>query len=350
MSAQNPQRLTPRDLFGLTRTRAVVLLTLFTVTEATLGLTGGGRFAPSWQVIVSLILICGCAVVSLLPGASPLGLRTTLLAVAVVGVSTAVMSWSLPTNGGAFSYASWHLGANTFLLFALALRGRILWSWAGIGLMSAITILWTVVTGQGAATGLDLMVRQWGTLMLGTLFAIALARSARSIQSATDLENKRLIDAEVERAAADERSRHLRELERLAGPALREIAAGGAIDADRRSQYLVLEAALRDRLRAIALSREPLSASARRARLRGVDVILLDDSAGAVVGDAQSREIAQWIADHLESVSRGTFTARLRPDPAGLSATIVSGDLRLSRSFPPRPSGRRSSARVDRAG
>jgi hypothetical protein len=333
VSVQRLRSLTPRDLFGLTRTRAVVLLGLFAVTEAALALTGGGPFDVTWQSVVSLVLIIGCAVMSLLPGPFPLGSRQTIIILAVIVVTTIIMSWSLPTNGAAFTYSSWQLGANTFLLFALALRGRIVLAWFGMALMSAITVLWTTTTDQGVESGIDLVDRQWGTLVLGTLFAIALVRSARSIQAATDVENKRIIDAEVERAGAEERARHLLQLETTAGPALRAIASGDPLDERSRREFLVLEAALRDQLRAVALSREPLLTSSRRARLRGVDVILLDDSEETVSDERLATDVAIWMADQLDSVSLGTFTARLRSDPEGFTATVVSGDLRLSRRF-----------------
>lgn len=333
MSVQRFRELTPRDLFGLTRTRAIVLLALFVVTETALGLTGGGPLHVTWQAVVSLVLINGSAVVSLLPGAFPLGAASTSLILVVVAVTTLIMSWSLPANGTAFTYSSWQLGANTFLLFALALRGRVAWAWIGMGVMSAITVTWTVTTGQGLLTGISLVDRQWGTLVLGTLFAIALARSARSIQAATDAENKRIIDAEIVRAGAEERTAHIQRLDELAAPALRQIAEGHASTPLRRAAYSVLEASLRDQLRAAALAREPLLSSARRARFRGVDVILLDDSASDLLDDALIDEVTAWMAEELDRVSGDTFTARLRNDPDGVTATIVAGERRLSRRF-----------------
>jgi hypothetical protein len=329
---------TSAGLLNLGRASGIGLLLLFVVSQTVLGVTARGPVVLTWQTVTALVLVNGAAVLAVLPGPTPLRASSTAAILGAVTLSTILITWNLPTDNSVAGYSAWHLGANTFLLFAVALRRRIGGAWIGMGIMTALTVLWSASTNQGVDHAFELD-RQWGTLLVGTLFAFGLARTQQRIQSITQADNERLINEEVHRVAAEERSIHRARLERLAGPTLRSISENRIHDSAERARFLVLEAALRDQIRAKAFDREPLTSSARRARTRGVNVILLDDSNDREISASNAQELATWAAGHLDTVSEGTFTARLRARADGLIATIVAGDddLQLTLSVADEP-------------
>jgi len=101
----------------------------------------------------------------------------------------------------------------------------------------------------------------------------------------------------------------MRALEEFATPLLERLATGVTPTAAERTEYALAEAQLRDGLRAGVLMVPEVVAAARAARERGVEVVLLDDSAGAkwtTVADlttADGRIIPSWMAQAV--VKRG---------------------------------------------
>jgi hypothetical protein len=83
----------------------------------------------------------------------------------------------------------------------------------------------------------------------------------------------------------------------------------------------LVEASLRDAMRGRALFREPVITAAREARIRGVEVILLDDSGDDV--PAQIDTLACTVAGELSILQRGRLTARIWPAGRDTIASIV---------------------------
>lgn len=92
-----------------------------------------------------------------------------------------------------------------------------------------------------------------------------------------------------------------------------EAAAGRTFSADRRAECLLLNARLRDSLRAPALSTPELSDAAHRARQRGATVVLLDD--GALVDEPEPvvTRIREAVMHVLDSGTAAAVTVRVLP-------------------------------------
>jgi hypothetical protein len=314
------------ELLALTGPGAHLILLLYVVTQVTLAVTGGGDPMRTWQGVAALVLVLLAAVLTVRPGRYPLRLSRTIVIVLVVVVSTLVISWQLKTDGSWPGYSAWYIGADTFLMLALGLRGRYGWAWVGMGLMIALTVLWSTFTNQGPLHGLDLVAREAGLLLIGTLFAIGLDRTARRILELNQAETTKVSEGEAVRAASQERNRQVDRLEQVAGVALATIANGEPRTPTSQADYLALEATLRDSIRARTFAIEPLTSSARRARQSGIDVLLLDDMGSAEIPEDRRQSIVEWVTGLLEETHRGTFTARLRRTPQGFLATVVSTD------------------------
>jgi len=313
------------QLLNLTGGVTQVILLVFTITQTILALSNLKGLVHPCVSVIALIVVIGTAIVITRPGSYPLSLPRTLIAVAAVGISTAMVSWQLPPSGWP-GYASWHLGANTFILLYIGLRGRNGWAWIGMAAMTSVTILWTSTTGQGPLAGVDLVDRQAGTLLIGTIFAVGLARTARRIGQLNQAEGRHAALQAAAEAVSDERGEQAARLESEARPVLELIASPVALTAEQRAELLVLEATLRDSIRANSLSQEPLLSSAENARRRGVEVLLLDDSGDPDFQPDRHLPVIAWVASELDELRDGRITARLLPSARTALASIVVED------------------------
>lgn len=311
-------------LIGLTGPGAWVLAGLFAVTYTTLAIMSGGAALATVPGAAALVLVVAAAVALVVPGPYPLPLPLTLAVLAVVAFATVAICWQLWPYGWP-GWASWNFGACTFLMFMVALRGRVVWATAGLVLMALLTMHWTWASTGDAWHGLDLTYRQLVTFGAGAFFASWLRRTARRIVAFQEAEQRR-VAADVTRRAADgERARQLDRVRRLAGAALAEIAAG-SVSTDRRHEHALVEATLRDGIRGRALAEHPLAEEVLAARRRGVAVSLLDDlRADSLAGDELAAARA-WAADRLADVPSGEVTIRLAGSPSRPTLTFTAGE------------------------
>lgn len=233
-----------------------------------------------------------------------IGCVLTLVTAAAVG------TWSLPPVPQAPDYRAWSLGAVTFVALVLAFRERYLEAWLALACMAAIAVGWSVDVGVGPLVGVGLVVRHFGTLLAGTLFAVALARSERSARAFEAAERLDRAESQAEEARHAARQAAARAVLEQAGPLLERLAEGRTLSAADRRELLVVEGALRDRIRAAGLLRDSLPDRVAAARRRGMDVLLLDE-AGELLGDQERAQAAAWLADRLDSARGGRFVGRL---------------------------------------
>ena len=298
-----------------------VLLALYgagTLLVATLNL--GNLKAPVLGII-ALALMCAALVILTLTSTEPFDLPKSV-AVLAITATMAVVSTGNAVNPGAPGYANWHLGAITFLLLVLALRGRRALAWIGFALLSALTISITLVAGLPVLGPINDLARQAGTLAIGTLFALVLRRASRTITAIHDAQIVRSNRAAASYAAIQERTAQTIRLERDARPALERLLIDEPLSDIERAELALLEDALRDSIRAPGFSGERLGSAVREARSRGIRVILVDDR-GADINDHDRARAEQSLIDELRMTAAGTVTARLSPPDSGEIALIV---------------------------
>ncbi len=318
------------SLLSLTGWGGRLLLLLFAATETTLMVTGGGQQDTAWQGILALVLMLAAASRTVLSRSYPLPLRSTIAVVVAVGLTAGLITSQLSTTGWP-GYSAWHIGATMFVLISLSLRGRIGWAWVAMAILIAVTLGWATLTGQGILHGCQLIMRETGGLGIGTAYAVGIRRSAVRTTGLNEVRMRQAVEQSALRAAALERNAQVDELLETAGPALAAIASRSTpVDTD-PAEYLVLEARLRDTIRARALAREPLTSIADAARRKGIDVVLFDDTNGATIAPDHLVNATEWIGELLKKTDHGTFTARIALDSGHPFVTVVEGDdsLRL---------------------
>lgn len=309
------------SIVHLTDMRGRILLAIYgagTTFVAVLNLDG--LFNPL-QGIVALALLWVALIILAIPGTQPFSLASTLSVVVLGAAITAVSSWNI-VDLTATGYATWHMGAVTFLMLVLAIRGRGRFAWIGFALFAAITITWSIFDEGDTLIGVNLAARQAATLLIGTLFAALLRRSRLTISAIQASQLSRAASEAATDAETHERSQHYARLETEARPALERIAHGAPFTPTELEQFALLEASLRDGIRAAGLSSSALAIETRAARERGVHVILLDDR-GSDLGEHERNLVESALTEQLRATELGTITARLSPYERDEIATIV---------------------------
>ncbi|CAN5265895.1 hypothetical protein BH11ACT5_BH11ACT5_26610 [soil metagenome] len=313
--------MTPRTplLVSLTGTGAQVFTWVYFGATAVLALWSLSDSTRPVVVFVVLGLYAAVGIAMGLDKGEPLRLPVAIVVVVVAPASVILVAWQLVPGG----YTAWYVGAATAMLFFLNLRGRIVLAWVGCALFVGTLLWWGATTSVGIADAAFTATRQAGIVAVGTLTALALQRTSGRIRELVAEASVRSAAEAAGLAVADERSRRLAELRNSVVPLLHRIASGESISADDRSTFAVAEADLRDSLRARGLRVPAIMAAARAARLRGVDVVLLDDSAGDL-DQADVDEFVAMVADALTHAVDGRVTARLLPPGRPVLGTLVA--------------------------
>lgn len=311
-------RLLALDSRGARIIGAVFVAANFIFTVATLHMV-----AHPWPPLLAMILVNATAVLLMRAHPDPFPLRDAIIAVIVVVISTALVSWQLPTEGPP-ARSAWHLGANTWLMFFLALRRRGALAWLGLCLMTAVTVIWAVDTGRGVSGAITLVQVHFGILLVASLFAINLRRTSSSINAL----NERSVQSAASFAAADAsqaiRQARFAELADAVVPLLREISREEPVTEGKRREFRAVEATLRDTVRGRSLTVPSVVGATRAARDRGVEVNLLDDRGETLREGAAMQRVSRAIVTILEGMSEGTATVRLLPQGREVSLSIVA--------------------------
>lgn len=297
------------NLLGATGPGAWALAALFAVTYVVIPFWVDGEYTASPIGFAALVAMIGAAVALVLPQLSPL---PHAVAAAIVGASvfaTAAGLWHLDPSGW-HGWATWYIGASSYLAFTLALRGRFWWGFADMLAVTAVATHWSALTFGDPLRGVGLTYTQLVLFGAGAFFALWLRRTADRIAAFQETRLRRA-SAEGRRSAAEEeRARQIRVVRESAGASLARIAAG-AVGDDEREEHRLLEAELRDRIRGRALATAPLAGAVRAARSRGAAVALLDDLRDESGAPAWMPDALAWAADRVEHGDATDFTVRL---------------------------------------
>ena len=323
-------RTTPTDvsrLLGLHTDGAHLIMGLVIVSNAVFTFATASVLDHEWASYLALVLICIGIVIVARPYPDPFPLRLTLLVLGIVAVSTVLVCYALPDaveGAPGLGRATWHLGANTWLIWFLILRRRVLLAWAGGLAMVAITAAWAGVSGRGPLSALALSQSQIALMVVATLFGASLRRTATRINELTE----RSVSASAVAASADVaqeiRVQRAAELASIAVPLLDHIAADqGFTDADKVA-FATVEAQLRDGVRGRSLMVPVVVSAVSRARERGVEVTLLDDRGSRLPSQEAMAEIGIRIAAALDRVDEGAATIRLLPPGRDTAVTVVT--------------------------
>lgn len=326
-------RITPTDssrLIGLTSDGARVILVLFIVSNFIFMIATISEMKNWIPPVIAVVIVNAAAILLVLDHPDPFPKLWSWGVVIAVGLSTVLVAFQLP-DVEHVGRASWHLGANTWLLFFLALRRRAGMAWFGFGLMALGTMSWTISADRTIISGLFLLDTHAAILFVATLFGVFLRRTARFINDYDERAIAGAMESAAASAAVDIRHQRVLELQASAAPLLERIARGEhPPTAEERREYRAAEALLRDGVRGRSLASEPIVSAATAARDRGIDVVLLDDR-GESLGHAEAMmRVADFAVAALNGADDGSVTVRLHPRGRDVAVSIVSTSPRGS--------------------
>lgn len=312
-----------RTLLGLHTRTAWFIFGLNTVVNLALIVWCGDRLTPLWLPVLAWCLVVASGAVLLLVGGDPLP-NWASVGIALVGPIAVVLTVPAISMDTYDPHMVWMTGPVTTVLAYLCVRGRSAFGWLGLTLMIGAVTMWALNAGMGPIAGFMLAGTNFAALGMATFFAYTIRPAAASIYELRSREAQRAADEARAAAILDVRDRRIEQLDADARPLLVRIADGAQLSEDERIECRMLEAHLRDGLRGTVLAHEPVVTAARTARLRGVEVVLLDDGAIASADSAAAGSVRAILAAELEAARDGRVTARVLPKGREQLGTVVA--------------------------
>ncbi|MBH0118545.1 hypothetical protein M1M07_24010 [Rhodococcus sp. HM1] len=321
-----------RDLLGMRTPAAWALVALYAVTCVLLAVDAAPDAGAIWPLIPAAG-VCIAAAVALVavPGdPMPLGPSIALASSGVVSCGFVLLAGPLPMPDLS---PLWTVGLSKIIFSFMCVRGRVALAWLGYVLMFATAI---VGAGEAGEVGFVVVAINAAPVLMGTVFAYMIRPVVRSIYELREQSTQRIAAEAAASAMIEERDAQLDRLDELARPLLERIASGSELDDAERLECLVLEARLRDTVRAPMLQNPALVEEVAAARRRGVDVVLLDDHGMDDAEPAVRDRVQGAIADELAAVTDGSVTVRvLPPGRATMVSVLVSGESVRRAEFGP---------------
>lgn len=255
------------------------------------------------------------------PGAAPLTRRrvTALVVLALYVAVIALHRSPVVANVPALTFA-------TYLVAFVIPRGNIVAGAVGGSLVIGYALGWGLTADPSGAGLVFLLGVPVGSVAAGMVWRLALrwiVRRERAHRDAGALAADRAAAADE---AIDASRREFADIRAEVGPLLARIGAGESIDEAMRTQLAVVEAAIRDRIRAPHLQHPLLVEELARLRARGVAVVVLGEPpAGDPVIPAA---VALRIVELISPTTEGRITVRSLPAgrAAAMSVVVQTGN------------------------
>ncbi|WP_069162461.1 hypothetical protein [Nocardia altamirensis] len=318
-----------RVLSGRRSTMATVILFMLATDAAVMIRSVRRAELPlSTSMYLAAALIVAATLVVILDTAAPIHTSSAIFVAAAGPIATLIVHDQVSAQLYAHTNV-WSAYTAGIALAILVVRGRNLVAWCG----TAATWLAIVLAAGGGAAAYVQAVVPLVIVAVAATFAAIMRPTLRSLhelelEAAARAAKQARLDAQNA-----ERRRQLDRLDRQARPVLERIATAVPCTLEEREECRLLEAELRDELRAPQLSTADLLAAARTARKRGIEVILLDDGGLALAAPRIATLVRDVVIRELNGTDRGRVTVRvLPPGRRNLTTVLVADNTRNRRT------------------
>lgn len=279
-----------------------------------------GERTPAVGVVVALTVTFAGALALSTPGLQRLTVRRSVLVAAVPVVNALA---TLPSQRSV-AEGTWLLDIGAYFAGLLIVRGRPVLGSVGGGIAILLSTAWGVRHSITVEDMADLLAQPLMAVVAGWFFLTLLRRTVTQVTAHRATGTRAVAEARATREAVARGNHQLLEISHSVEPSLRRIARGGQVSRADREEYLLLEAGLRDRLRAPALSGPLVAAAGNDARRRGIDVLLLDDR--EPLSAALPPDVLRRVAGIIDDMRSGRVTVRVQPTGRGSLVSVVSDD------------------------
>lgn len=191
-------------------------------------------------------------------------------------------------------FASWATGTGNMLCCGLLMRQRPKAAWTGELLLVTTAAIWVGTTQRPPIMVITYMLSHVITILLWTIIVRRFS-AANVALTLTQAHTADILAARQATRNTDQvMAQAMASVRHRASPLLIHIATGQPLTMELRTQARLLEAELRDEIRAPFFTGTPVVQAARQARTRGTEVILLDDRGDqALPQDVRQQMITQ---------------------------------------------------------
>lgn len=298
-------------MIRIPRWLVAILGLLFGLFHAGLGFASLAGVEKYGYPLVAILLYLAAIIASMIFYRGPnLPMPQAILNLAVAAIVPLLVNSNLdPITADA--YSTWYVVGIATLMATTAVRQQKLVAWIGTALLVLQVISWAGLFGgiQAGLIGALLLVFAGHTISVG--LKSAYSRTMEFTEAARNSQ----IQAVANAAASEERRARLDFALRGALPILQMIdSQKGKLSDTQKLEARLLEASLRDEIRGRGLMSDEIREAVRQARLRGVEVIVLDEGGLDLISDSARKEILKKVALSFEQVSSGRLTLRAPAD------------------------------------
>ena len=318
------------EMLGL-RTRSADLVVVGLLAVLLMGLHLTRPSVPGY--VYQLGIVASIAVATLVVFRSrgarlPVGAATTAVVLIVVGaVASVPVLGAEPDAVTVLWLGTGWIVPQTFI----AARGRQWWAISSVVAVVAVTAGGVALHGGDPGPVLADHVGRLPLVLMSAVFGMAIERRARDIMALRSRSRQKTDEQASAAAALVARDERLGWIRATVGPMLDRIARGERFTEDGLVDVAVLEAHIRDTIRAPGLTGAPLDRVVEDARRRGLTVSLLDDGGARDLGPGAVSRLREIVGARIRETSApGRLVVRILP-PGRPEVVSFAGDASQGR-------------------
>jgi hypothetical protein len=301
------------SVIRIPRWLVAILGLLFGLLHAGLGFASLNSYADPTLAITSILIYIVSIVASMVFYRGPdLPMPQAIFNLAVAALVPLLTNHNLDPKT-ADMYSTWYVIGIATLMATTAVRQQKFIAWLGTAILVFQVISWAGLIA-GIQTGLI------GALMLvfsGHTISVGLRNAYRDTMAFTKLALDTQTEKVVNAASSQERRARLDSALKGALPMLNIIKSShGKLTEGQKQEARLLEASLRDEIRGRGLMTNAIRDAVKNARLRGIEVVLLDEGGLDQLTPNHRSEILAQVAESIAGVKEGRITLRAPADEA----------------------------------
>lgn len=286
-----------------------------------------GSYATNLPVALSLLAQLTAALLLLRTwpkAAIPHWAAITVLAVLATSNLSVLLAFKYDGWPG---FAAWATGSATSLCHGLLMRQHPRMAWIGQLLLMTTTAIWVHLTDRPTIIIITYILPHIVSLALWHLIVTCCITASTALETSQRQTASILAARQADQTMNQIMDRSMAAVRARTQPLLTQLATSPTPTPALRTQARLLEAELRDEIRAPFFTNTPVVHAARQARARGIDVLLLDDSHGSNnLPDTIKQQALHHVIHTIRTTTNGRIVVRVNPPGRPTLLSILSNE------------------------
>ncbi|MDO4792006.1 MAG: hypothetical protein Q3999_05940 [Buchananella hordeovulneris] len=293
--------------------------------------------------LASFLLLVGAITLFMRAGFVKLDTKSALTLTALAVAADVLQSLFMVAAPKTPNWDHWATGTVTLLFCMLVLLRYAKVAWIGMAIISTATVLGVIINSTAWRALVDFEAGHFALMTIWTLTVLGVERTTRKIDAQHRQAREIQMWMQIEESTSAALQATRREVEARIRPLIEEVMAGGAAKKWVRLEAVLLEAELRDEIRAACFTGTAVPATTRSLRATGAEVVLLDDSSGRL-SPTELEEIETAVlpvlielidAANAANEGVGSASSAGNLDPAPEDHSVPSGAVKVVVRVPP---------------